>query len=75
MAKQEAMLAAMHLVNPTTSTLLGQHCLATSPEYCPEIQTASVNSEKKAIPVTSHESSTARIETSALPLMSAQRLG
>lgn len=61
MAQQAAMLTTMHLGNPTPSTFLGQHSLATGPEYYPEIQTGSVNSEKKAIPIISRESSTARI--------------
>lgn len=60
MAKQEATLAAMHLVNPIPSTLLGQHCLAVGLADSPEIQIVSVNSEKKTIPVTSLESSTTR---------------
>lgn len=65
------MLAAMHLANPPLSTSLANTAdLALSPE----IQTVGVHSEKKAIPVTIHESSTTGIEISALPLLSVQRL-
>lgn len=61
----------MHLVNPMPSTSLAN---TPDPTYTAEIQTVSVHSEKKAIPVTSHESSATGIEISALSLLSVQRL-
>lgn len=75
MAKQVAMFTVMYLASPAASTLLGQHNLIFGPTHSHEIQTVSVNSEKKAIPVTIHESSKAWIKVSALQLMSVQRPG
>lgn len=62
--KRGATRAAMHLANLTPYTL------AMYPAWFPEIWTAIVNSGKKSMPVTSHESLAARTETSVVPLMS-----